>query len=136
MGKAVRKSGKSSEGHSLGSIVLESKSFDGLSRMVNFSCDLDLGVAGVGLGVLPDLLMVAGLVGQVQGEHSSERLLGLLAVSLHSESVGGLAGVVEAGHVVGGMAPRVALPLADERVISLGKSPDNTARLTHLLQKS
>ena len=73
-------------------------------------------------------------MGQVQGEHSPELLLALLAVGLNSDSADGIAGAVEA--VVGSWRVRevVSLPLGFKAVMSLGESPEYFAReLTHLL---
>ena len=87
--ETVRKSAKSSESELLRPIVLESKSLDGLGGVVNFFANLDFGVSLLGLGVLLSLLdRVVWLVSQSKGENSSEMLLRLLTVSLHSNSVG------------------------------------------------
>jgi len=103
--------------------------------VVYFFANLDLGVGGLGLRVLLALLDgVAGLVGQVKGENSSELLLCLLTMGLDAQSASALAGVMLTSQIVGRMAPVLALPFGEERVISFGESPDNAAWLTHLLQ--
>ena len=131
--ETVGESAESSQSQGLGLIVLESKSLDGLGGVVYFFANLDLGVVLLRLGVLLDLLdTVVWLVGQGKGENSSEVLLGLFTMSGNSESVGALASVVEASHVVWCMAELVSVVLHNEGVISLGKSPDNRIWLTHL----
>ena len=135
--ETVRKSAKSSESELLRPIVLESKSLDGLGGVVNFFANLDFGVSLLGLGVLLSLLdQVVWLVGKSKGENSSEVILRLLTVSLHSNGVCRFASVVEASQVVCSMAPRKSLPLGNVAVVPLCKGPDNRIRLTHLPKRN
>ena len=133
---AGRKSSELSEGLTLLSIVLESKSFDGLGGVIYFLANWVVTVLEAGLRGRPIFLrMVTRLVGQTQVEHSSELLSSWLTGNRDTNCVAGLAGVVEAGQIVWSVAPLVALPLGQPAVVSLGKSPDNTVWLTHLLHK-
>lgn len=123
-----------SESHSLGLVILEGESADGLGSVVDLRADGVLGVSKLALGLRFSLGdSVVRLVLQVEGEHTLVSFLGLgfLGGARHADSVGRLGGVVEAGQVQGVAGERVAVALLHERVILLGKGPNDAIRSLH-----
>jgi hypothetical protein len=105
------------------------KSTDGLDGLLGL-LDGNLAHGETGLHDLLDAVVL--VVSLVKDENSSEVLLGGDAGGTNREGGGGLGSAVEAGHIGGSGAERVAVELDEVGIVSLGKGPNNAGGGLHI----